>query len=219
MDKMNKNSLASNQEKYILELIYEYYIRENIDLEKRLFKIVGTSIYNDDIFVKNYEERKNNRLEKFYLLKEFLNLLTEEQINSNIYLKVTDYFIKYSIDDCIIIFEELQKESLKLMKNNKTKIIELSVTISNERIKKFPVINIKQMEEFNEYYKIRQNIICLITNIYQLQLWNMLSKYDGQIDNYKFEIKNIENEYKFILNFSLKINDVLQLNNKEILKR
>ena len=80
-------------------MIYEFlnnrlYCRENKDLECKLFKII------DDIYDKKIKEFKLSdtdqmlsRLIEFEELNNFLNSITNEELESNIYLK---NFLEYS---------------------------------------------------------------------------------------------------------------------------
>ena len=57
------------------------------ETEKELFKIVGTyGLEDSNLINKPYEYQKSIRLKRYTQLKKFFEELTEEQINSNVFL-------------------------------------------------------------------------------------------------------------------------------------
>lgn len=88
-------------------LTHNYWNRENEDLEKELFKIIGTHDLEESIFNESSEYKKSLRMKKNEMLKQFISSLTEEQINSNIFLKSTYLFMNMSNEVCSAIMTEL----------------------------------------------------------------------------------------------------------------
>lgn len=89
-----------------------YWNRENKDLEKELFKIVGIYGLEDSYLVnKPYEYQKSIRLKRYAQLKKFFEGLSEEQINSNIFLKIANLYMKICVEECKEILNQLNLEN------------------------------------------------------------------------------------------------------------
>lgn len=88
-------------------LTYNYWNRQNKDLEDELFKIIGKYDLRKSMFNKSSEYKKNVAMKKYEKLKQFIGSLSEEQINSNIFLKNTYLFMNMSNEVCSTIMAEL----------------------------------------------------------------------------------------------------------------
>lgn len=104
-----------NSDRYIkvrTSLEKYYWNRENKDLEKELFKIVGTYGLEDSNLVnKPYEYQKSIRLQRYAKLKKFFEGLSEEQINSNIFLKIANLYMRISVEECNEMISQLNLEN------------------------------------------------------------------------------------------------------------
>ena len=214
---IQNNELESGRFKKIKTFLNDYHTRENVKLEKKLFKIVGTSGLDDNLINKNIDYKIIHKIKRFNKLKHFLNSLTQEQINSNLYLQAVSVFMKTSLEDCKYIIMRL-KENLEL--SDKNQRLELNVNIPVKRLKLLPtivdeqvgisyyrkqnykteyvnVLDDENLHIYSEYNTYVRNINKLATDIYNLQMIELLSLYPEQIYNYYFSILNNDYEHEF----------------------
>lgn len=206
------------------EFIHNYYTRGNLELEVELFKIVGSYGLDDDLLGKEYKNIKKRKENRYKKLEKFLNSLTEEDINSNIYLKAATTFMKTSSEDCNIIIKQLESEMSSLELSDKWQKIEINIDIPDEKLDLFPeriseetgipyyrpqdykVSYINLLDEYNQYvYReyndyVRKNDK-LANDIYHLQMWNLLSQLSIDVNSYHFSIMNNSFEHKFNVSF------------------
>lgn len=226
---IQKEELASDRFKVTCEFVESYRLRENKELENELFKIVGSYGLEDNLFAKDYEVIRLGKITRFTKLIKFLNSLTTEEIMSNIYLKAADTFIRTSANDCLVIVQKLQKvmETELFQSSNKPQRLEVNMSISQERLALLPIpineqvgiayyrpqdykvsyVNILDDENKNiyrEYNSYVRKINQLATDIYQLQIWNLLSVFLEEINNYYFNILNNEFEHQFLTSYFVK---------------
>lgn len=219
---IHDKELNSDRFKMIKEFVSLLDKRENLELEKRLFKIIGTYGLENDLTLTNkrYDEKKIRKTKRYNELKKFMNSLTPQQIHSNLYLTATAEFMETSIIDCKTIIEHLQSEIRDLEISDKNRRFEVNMDIPKERLESFPTSICEQtsipyyrpqayrneyiylLDEYNrhiyeDYNKYVSNIEKLAEDIYHLQMWNLLSAYPEQIDNYYFFILNNECEHQF----------------------
>lgn len=212
--------LHSDRFKKTKEFISLYNKRENLDLEKKLFKIVGTYGVNYDLLNKSYDERRQIYQEKYDELKKFMNSLTQEEINSNIYLKAASNFMETSIKDCKIIIQELlnQIKNLEILSENER--FEVNINIPKERLNLLPtsiqtqtsipyyrpnayknehvyILDENNRHIYEEYNKYVTNREKLAEDIYYLQMYYLLSIYSEEIYNYYFNILNNDIDHEF----------------------
>lgn len=149
-----------------------------------------------------------------------MNSLTQEQINSNLYFEAVSTFMETSIEDCDLIIKQLKEQISNLDLSIENQRLELNINIPKERLEllsttireqvgipyyrpqdyKIAYINVLDDEKsykYVEYNKYVRNIDKLATDIYHLQMWNLLSAYPEQIYNYYFSITNNDFEHKF----------------------
>ena len=81
--------------------------RENKDLEQELFKIVGTYGLEGPLINKPFEYQKSVRLRRYVQLKKFFEGLSEEQINSNVFLKIAKLYMEISVGECKEMLSQL----------------------------------------------------------------------------------------------------------------
>lgn len=215
-----QSELNSDRFKRIKEFLNSYNKRKNLKLESCLFGIVGTYGLEDYLINKSFEERKIDKIKRFDKLKKFINSLSEEEIESNIYLKKASEFMTTSIEDCSLIVEELKLKINKLELSDSNQRLELNINIPDERLEALPIrvreyvgipyyvpsrykikyVNVldnKNAYIYSEYNEYVNKINKLVTDIYALQMWNLLSYYKEEINNYYFVILNNEFEHEF----------------------
>ena len=88
--------LGSNLENYL-------FFPNDFHGEEELFKIIGTYGLDDHLINQDYENRKKFKINQYNKLKQFMNLLNDEEINSNMYLKAVKQFMEISEIDCLNI--------------------------------------------------------------------------------------------------------------------
>lgn len=224
---IQQNELESDRFKNVEKFLNEYHKRENRELEKKLFKIIGTYGLEDHLINKSFDEKRIYKIKRYNELKKFMNSLTQEQINSNLYLEAVSTFMETSIEDCEFIIGRLKEKIEVLELSNENQRLELNINIPKERLELLPTkiceyvgikyykpqdykikhINIlddKNSHKYAEYNEYVRKIEKLATDVYHLQMWNLLSIYPEQIYNYYFSIINNDFEHKFITEYFVK---------------
>lgn len=217
---IQRNELDSDRFKKVKIFVNDYCKRENKELEKKLFKIIGTYGLEDNLINKSFDEKKINKIKRYNKLKKFMNSLTEDQINSNLYLQAVSMFMETSIEDCEFIIRRLKEKIEDLELSDENQRLELNINIPTKRLKLLPTsiseqvgipyyrpqdykteyINVLDVENayiYSEYNRYVRNINKLATDIYHLQMWNLLSAYPEQIYNYYFSILSNDFEHEF----------------------
>lgn len=217
--KIQQEELKSDRFKKIQKFIMEYQKRENIELERVLFKIVGTYGLEDNLINKRFDKRRIYKSKRYNELKKFMNSLSGDQINSNIYLKAAAMFMETSIIDCELIIRQLRTRIFNLELSDRNQSIYINIDIPKERLELFPkmiyevvripyyrpqdykMAHVNILDETNsyiytEYNQYVDNIKRLSEDIYQLQMCNLLSLFPEQIVNYNFSIFNYECEFR-----------------------
>lgn len=217
---IQQNELESDRFKNVEKFLNEYYKRENRELEKKLFKIVGTYGLEDHLINKSFDEKRIYKIKRYNELKKFMNSLTQDQINSNLYLKAVSIFMETSIEDCDLIIKQLKEQISNLELSDENQRLELNINISKEILELLPttiheqvgipyyrpqaykiayvnVLDAENSHKYAEYNTYVRNIDKLATDIYHLQMWNLLSAYPEQIYNYYFSIMNNDCEHEF----------------------
>lgn len=217
---INEKELNSDRFKITKEFISLLNERKNLELEKRLFQIIGTYGLEDNLINKGYDDKKVSKAKRYNELKKFMNSLTPEQIHSNLYLTATVEFMKTSIIDCKIIIGNLRKQIKDLGISDKNREFEINIDIPKERLDLLPTRICEQtsipyyrpqdyrneyvylLDDYNrhiyeEYNKYVRNINKIAEDVYHLQMWNLLSVYPEQINNDYFFIHNNEHEHQF----------------------
>lgn len=206
----------------------EYWNRLNIELEEKLFKIIGTYGFEEQLINKSIAFKKRKRLERFEKLKKLMNSLTEEQINSNSYLKHVNLFMQNSIDDCSEIINMLRQKIDDIgVDINTYQIVDIELPMNLDRAKLLPsrisdsvgikyyrpsdykisyvdILDQDHIYVYEDYNKYVDNLYNLASNIYFLQLWNMLSICPEEINHFYFHLSNYSDEYKVQVRFYVK---------------
>lgn len=217
---IQQNELESDRFKNIEKFLNEYRKRKNRELEKKLFKIVGTYGLEDHLINKSFDEKRIYKIKRYNELKKFMNSLTQNQINSNLYLKAVATFMETSVEDCNLIIKQLKEQISNLELSDKNQRLELNINIPKERLELLPttireqvgipyyrpqaykiayvnVLDAENSHKYAEYNTYVRNTDKLATDIYHLQMWNLLSAYPEQIYNYYFSITNNDYEHEF----------------------
>lgn len=225
--KIQQNELNSERFKKAKKFLMDYNKRENKELEKKLFKIIGTYGLEDNLINKSFDEKIINKIKRYNKLKKFMNSLTESQINSNLYLKAVSIFMETSIEDCEFIIRRFKEKVEDLELSDKNQRLELNTNIPKKRLKFFPsliceqvgilyykpqdykiayinVLDTKNSNVYVEYNNYVRNILKLATDIYHLQMTNLLSMYPEQIYNYYFSINNNDSKHEFVTAYFVK---------------
>lgn len=156
-----------------------------------------------------------------------MNSLTKKQIRSNIYLTAASNFMETSIIDCNIIIKQLRNQIANLEIGDEIQRLKINTSISKERLDMLPttireqtsypyyrpqaykteyvyLLDNENRHIYKEYNKYVINIEKILEDIYGLQMWNILSMYPEQIDNYLFSVINNEFDQYFITAFKVK---------------
>lgn len=224
VNNIRRNELQSERFIKTKEFIHNYNRRGNLELEKELFEIVGTYGLEKELFGKEYEYIKANKEKRYSKLIEFLLSLTADEIASNIYLNSALKILESSTDDCKTIINQLESKISSLDLSDEWKRIEITIDIPKEKYSLFPeriseeastpyfrphvykVSYVKRLDENNQYvYKEYNDYVYkmdkLSEDIYDLQIWNLLSKLSVDIKSSHFSIWNNSFEHKFNVSF------------------
>ena len=197
-----------------------YWDRKNKNLEDELFKIIEIE---DPMYDKSDNYKKDVRMKKFELLKQFMNSLTDDQLESNIFLKYAKIFKEISILDCSNIIRELNNKikcyngspiQLNCQMTDQTQKCILEHISTQTCIKyyrpqdyKLDYINVldpKHQYVYNDYNMCVNKIIKLVEDIYFLQINDILYSVPSAIC-YHFQVYNPG--HYFIVNFFTRIKD------------
>lgn len=182
--------------------------REEEHLEEKLFQIVGerTFAYTNATDITN----------RYTVLTTFMNSLSEEQINANIFLRRVNDYIKYSLKDCREILASLfQKMEFPYSKKPEDSSCTLEFPLKQKRreiipskvretvallncqsqISSVPILDwehIKIYKDYNEYVEILNQ---LATNIYFFQINCMANLYPEGISATSFKICDADSSH------------------------
>lgn len=230
--KVREEELKSNR--YILAynfLSNNYWNRQNKNLEDELFEIVGTYGIEDEMFNKSDDYKKSVRLKRYSKLKKFINSLTDEQIDSNIFLKRASLFMKMSIEDCSIILNELNE---MINNGNQSRSITLKCAIPDKTQKYIPeyistqtgikyyrpeaykidyidVLDSSHKQVYEDYNDCITKIGKIAEDIYFLQL-NNLTTLSNDLMCYHFQIYHPGYDNHFRASFFVKSKEAIQKN-------
>lgn len=200
-----------------------YWNRKNKDLEEELFKIVGTYGLEDSLINKSDEYRKSVRLKRYAQLKKFFDGLSEEQINSNIFLRISNLYMKISSEECEKILSELN-EKIKCTKPRKS--IEIEYPIPTNTQKYLPdyvndqcavlyynpsayktdyvdVLDSSHISVYQDYNSLVGKITKLAEDIYFLEINYQIVKNFNDLICHHFQIFHSDYNNKFIASFFL----------------
>lgn len=214
--------------------------RKNGNLETELFQIVGRYKFEESIVNKSFSYKNRKRLEQYQKLNNFMNSLSEEEINSNIYLKNANLFRKISLEDIGMILRMLQEKLETIeFEERKTKRVEIVLPFSEEHLLQIPqevtstkgipyycpqdykISYIEVLDEehkyvYKEYNRYVRKTEDLISDIYFWEMCNQLSLVSEQkIYPYHFQVYNNKAEQKFIASFFVESQEKLEFKNSE----
>ncbi len=215
-----------NSDRYTLAyefLMNNYWHRNHEDLENELFKIIGTYGIEDTSFNKSREYLNAARAKRYGNLKRFIGSLTEEQINSNIFLKRTRSFMNMSEEICTDIMAELYKK-INIKNELGTSKIELKIPkkiqelipsfISEQRgikyckpedfkISYIYVLDPRHKYVYEDYNLVSGKIGKLAEDVFYLQLSEMLFNVPS-IECFHFQVYHPGYDNCFIAEFFVK---------------
>lgn len=194
-----------------------YWNRENKDLEEELFKIVGTYGLEDSLINKSNEYQKSVRLKRYAQLKKFFEGLSEERINSNIFLKIANLYMRISVEECKEMISQLNIE-------NSGKCFSVEYSISETTQKHLPdyvntqcavlyynpsayktdyvdVLDSSHIKVYRDYNDLVGKITKIVEDIYFLELNYQLVRYFNNLICYHFHVYHPGHDNKFIASF------------------
>ena len=201
-----------------------YWNRENKDLEEELFKIVGTYGLEDSLINKSDEYQKSTRLKRYAQLKTFFEGLSEEQINSNVFLKIANLYMKISSKECERILSELNEkiegvDSIKSIKIERpipettqkhlpdyvnTQCAVLYYDPSAYKTDYIDVLDSSHINVYRDYNDLVGKITKLAEDIYFLELNYQIVRNFNDLICYHFQIYHPGRDNKFIASFFLR---------------
>lgn len=216
-----------NSDRYVKvrkSLENHYWNRENKDLEEELFKIVGTYGLEDSLINKSDEYQKSIRLKRYAQLKTFFEGLSEEQINSNVFLKIANLYMKISSKECERILSELNEkiegvDSIKSIKIERpipettqkhlpdyvnTQCAVLYYDPSAYKTDYVDVLDSSHINVYRDYNDLVGKITKLAEDIYFLELNYQIVRNFNNLICYHFQIYHPGHDNKFIASFFLR---------------
>ena len=215
--------INSNRFIEVLKFNHKYNNRTNKEIEDELFNYIGN--YNEVYYLNETNIDKKKRYTKtLKKVKKLINSLDSEEIESNIFLSSTDYFLKSSKEDCKKIINELMNEynsthtainkkisiDIDISKETLNKIknqipLQVSIPFYNPSIYKYNYVNIVGDKDL-KYYQVYNDIINIIRKIcidvYVCRLWKYIP--DELIDNISLRSFDICNGIKEDNEFNIK---------------
>ena len=172
------------------------------------------------MFDKSSEYQKSVRTKRYEILKQFIGSLTEEQINSNIFLKNTYLFMNMSDEVCSNIMTEL---SNKISNENVSGTLTLELEIPEKtkklipdyicdhtgvkyyrpeayRIEHIDVLDAYHKYVYDDYNSLVEKIGKLAEDVYYLQLNEMVSN-TPSLECYHFQVYHPGYNNHFIASF------------------
>ena len=207
---IHNNELNSNRYNDVMIFLDSYFQRTAKDKEKNLIKYIY-GLENIDS-KRSYQDLLLQKKSQYQQLENFINSLSDEDIENNIYL----YSAKYIFDNCLDECQEylnnidLDNENIYLMPSNMQNIILPSVPLNvkipdyiHDENKKIyiNILDTDFIESYVNYNKIVSIIKKIGASIYNLTLWNLIAENNYNISLEYFYIKSKENEKVYSLKF------------------
>lgn len=197
-----------------------YWNRENKDLEEELFKIVGTYGLEDSLINKSNEYQKLIRLKRYAQLKKFFEELSDEQINSNIFLKIANLYMRISVEECKEMISQLNLENpgncfrvecsipettqKHLPDYVNTQCAVLYYDPSAYKTDYIDVLDSSHINVYRDYNDLVEKITKLAEDIYFLELNYQIVRSFNNLICYHFQIYHPGHDNKFIVSFFLR---------------
>ena len=214
---INENELKSARYwNAYLYLNKYFWNRKNIELESELFKLVGVYGLEKDMINESNDSIKITRAQIYSILQQFMNSLTEEQINSNIFLKATSIFIKTSTKDCLNIINQANNfnntNSLSIecpipqyIQNYIPEYINTQVGIEYYKPEDYKIEYVDVLDKEHKYVYDDYNLCVrrlgkILEDIYFLEMNNILYNNPNLIC-YHFQVYHPGENNKFIVGF------------------
>ena len=211
-----------NSDRYVKirkSLENHYWNRENKNLEEELFKIVGTYGLDDSLINKSDEYQKSVRLKRYAQLKKFFKGLSEEQINSNIFLKIANLYMKISVEECKEMISQLNLENpgncfkteylipettqKHLPDYVNTQCAVLYYNPSAYKTDYVDVLDLSHINIYQDYNDLVGKITKLAEDIYFLELNYQIVRNFNNLICFNFQIYHPGRDNKFIASFFL----------------
>lgn len=215
-EELNSNRYAKVRK----SLENHYWNRENKDLEEELFKIVGNYGLEDSLINKSDEYQKSVRLKRYTQLKKFFEGLSEEQINSNIFLKIANLYMKISVEECKEMISQLNLENpgkcfraeyfipeitqKHLPDYVNTQCAVLYYDPSAYKTDYVDVLDSSHINVYRDYNDLVGKITKLTEDIYFLELNYQIVRNFNNLICYHFQIYHPGYDNKFIASFYLR---------------
>lgn len=238
---IQNNELNSLRYKWIKEFVDSYNDRGYLEEEKILLGMLLN--YNVYYFNDNYEEARVDYIKSYNQVKDFINSLTDDQIDSNIYFSIAKKCFTESFIDCkktVIllrkhmrhtdIFDDWKSISFKTFLSEDRlgyllKEVDEETSITLKKLYKRYDVNISVLDQENIHYYYKYNKIVnvinkMCENICRLQIWNLLEKFQEDIDNCYFTIENNDYQKAFSVSFYVRTKKEDNVNNlnSEVIK-
>lgn len=213
-----------------------YWNRENVDLEKKLFSIVGTYGIEDNLINQSSSKKRLSRFKRYKKLQEFLASLDLKTIDSNIFLRTALRLVESSYSHCVTVYNELLIQMSKTtIEDDKVKKFQISCDIPKalegfiplnvqEHVGipyyrpqdyKISYINILDKEHeyvYEDYNQYANKIHRLAEDIYLLQMNLFTNSFPGDLLNSQFQFYMPDEHTQMIVTYYLKPNDILKNN-------
>lgn len=208
--------------------------RENKDLEQELFKIVGTYGLEGSLINKPLEYQKSVRLRRYVQLKKFFEGLSEEQINSNVFLKIAKLYMEISVGECKEMLSQLNLENPGKCFTAEYFIPETTqqhlpdyvntqraILYYNPSVYKTDYVDVLDSSHINvyrDYNVFVGKITKLVEDIYFLELNYQIVRNFNNLICYHFQIYHPGHDNKFIASFFLREHQKSMDENKTIIE-
>lgn len=213
-----------------------YWNRENIDLEEKLFSIVETYGIEDHLINKPNLKIRQSRFQRYKKLQEFLSTLDLKTISSNIFLTNAFQLVISSYSHCVEIYNELLIQISNTMDfDDKTKKFEISWDIpkileefiplrvqdcvgipyyrpQDYKVSYIDILDKEHKYVYQDYNKYVDKSKKLAEDIYLLQMNLLTNSFPGELFNSCFEFETPDSYKQIIATYYLKLSDILENN-------
>lgn len=213
-----------------------YWNRENVDVEEKLFSIVGSYGIEDNFLYKSNSEKRLHRFKRYKKLQEFLTSLDLKTISSNIFLRTALQLMEASYSHCVAIYKELLIQISKTtIFDDEIKKFEITCDIpralegfiplsvlenvgipyyrpQDYKISYIDVLDKEHKYVYEDYNKYASKIKQLAEDIYLLQMNLFTNSFPGDLFNSQFIFYMPDKYTQMIVTYFLKPNDLLKNN-------
>lgn len=213
-----------------------YWNRENMDLEEKLFSIVGTYGIEDHLINKPNLKIRQSRFQRYKKLQEFLSALDLKTIDSNIFLTTAFQLIISSYSHCVDIYNELLIQIANTVDfDDKTKKFEISYDIpkileefiplrvqdcvgipyyrpQDYKVSYIDILDKEHKYVYQDYNKYADNTKKLAEDIYLLQMNLLTNSFPGELFNSHFMFDTSDRYKQMLVTYYLKPSDILENN-------